>query len=258
MNEVPPPACHAARGALWPPERPRLHSDAEARAWAHVRSCPACSRHFLRDRAFLEALSDMPGNAAPVEVREATFAALTAARGPVPAPRAGPARKRIASIPTYVVVLLSAVTILMAGPNLGDAGTGQAAAQDYLRRVVAGASVETSDPAVIRRFVLEEVGLSFAPLSGPGLTLQGAEICLLEGVRSAVVEYRVGDGRISHYLRPAPASVVRPPAVTRGGTDKIIPGLPVVTWTRAGIEHVLLGERPPARLMELARTSQGG
>jgi len=251
MSHLAELSCYDARHALWPPEHPRIHSEAHERAWAHVHACRECSRHFREDLGFREALGDAPWTPAPVEVRESVFRALAGVRSQESTSAARPVPPRGAVILTFATALVAALALVLAAPDSGDAGTGDAAAQDYLRRAVEEEFMETSDPREVRRFLERELGVVVDPLQAPGLSLLRAEICLLEGVRGAMIEYRLGEDRVSQYVIPAPVSGARPPSVSQGGRGKGAAGLPAVTWAGSGLEHVLLGELPAARLLEL-------
>ena len=91
---------------------------------------------------------------------------------------------------------------------------------DYLRRAVAEERIETSDVSRVRAWLTRELGLAMKPLVMDGLRLAGAEICLLNGRRGAMIQYELEGQTISHYLVPRDGIGRRPPAIGGRGEGR--------------------------------------
>lgn len=252
--------CLEVRMGLWPPERPRLASDDVLAAREHVRRCPSCARFFAQDRRLLDAYDRLRREETPAAVKDAVVAAVrdegtrahvttTEARGATSWPR------RPAGL---LAVLVVAVAGILGSIHLWDAGAGSAVdsagtsiyTDDYLRRAVGRDQLETNDPTEARRFLRRELGVELEPLSGPGLVLRRVEICLLDGRRAAMIEYRLDGKVVSHYVVPMEEDEARRPSVQEGGSPR---APPVVTWSVGSVEQALVGELSAERLLELAR-----
>lgn len=253
--------CHAARAELWPPERPRILGDVEATARAHVSDCPACARYFAQDRSILDALHALRQERAPLEVRERVFRALAEARsGEV---SAGPSHRRTQTrmtpwIATGAGLVLVAGSLLAALGNQlrsGTADTRGVVVDDYLRRAVGEEYLDTSDPRAVTHFLERELGTVLSPLEMDGLTVERVEICLLDGIRGAMIQYRMNGERVSHYIVPTTTARRRAPAVAQDRPGSAGETLPVVTWAVPAIEQALVGAVSSAELLALARVA---
>ncbi len=255
--------CTEARHALWPPEKPRLAGTPVLDARQHVEVCQACRDYFDQDRRLLDVYDRASREKTPRVVRERVFDSLARerARGlgvpdAVLPTRWGGNRKRWAlaaasSIAALFVVGLGSTFMERAAPQ-EEAGL---FVEDYLRRAVGEDRIVTSDANEISRFLTRELGLSVTPMQVEGLRLAGAEICLLDGRRGAMISY-VEDGReISHYVVPKSGTSPRAPAFSSQFAASGAPGPSVITWATPQIEQALVGEVAPDRLMELARAS---
>ena len=270
--------CSEARHALWPPERPRLAEAEVLEARRHVQGCPACESYFAQDRSLLEAYDRAGKERAPQILRERVFDALARERSKglgltpsggadasgvaeAPAGVEGPPRRNVSR--RWVLAAAASVVGLLAGGSvvflqgvLEAPNDGGLFAEDYLRRAVAEERIVSSDAAEVSRFLTRELGRAIRPLQIAGLRLTGAEICLIEGRRGAMIQY-VEDGReISHYLIPREGTQPRDPEPaaawsSRGGAG----GPALITWATGEIEQALVGEVPEAHLMELARSA---
>ena len=268
--------CPEARAILWPPEQPRLAQEAVLEARAHLASCSECTAWFRQDRVLLGAYTRLAAEGAPDEVRERVFDALARARAttrsthrddateslPGPPGEERPPRRRRLAAPFLVgsgmvAALLAALILVPADGTPERAAAGEVFVEDHLRRTVGEEHILTSDPAAVRTFLARELGVTVAVLSQAGLELEGAEICLLEGERGAVIIYRMGDARISHYLVPRMEAEVRAPRLS--DASSVAPGglLPVVTWSSPRVEQALVGELPADELLRIARAGRG-
>ncbi len=249
--------CTTAREGLWPPERPRLAGEDVIEARRHVESCPECRAYFAQDRMLLDSYDRMRSDRAPREVRERVFNELAqerAGRSHLRPGRAGwiAAAGWSAAAVTALAVGIMTLPDRSAGP--ADQG-GTMFVEDYLRRAVGEDHIETSDPEEVTRFLVRELGRSLTPIQAEGLVLAGAEICLLEGRRGAMILYKQ-DGRvISHYIVPADGARPREPQPARplAGVDGE-GGPSVVTWANASTEQALVGAISPDQLLALARS----
>ncbi len=280
--------CTEARRALWPPEKPRLAATSVLEARGHVEGCQACQDYFDQDRRLLDVYDRVGREQTPRVVRERVFdslarerarslgvpeAGVPEARGDVSAAAStresgirgsgegwggtswGGNRRRWAlaaasSIAALFVVAIGSAVLERPAPK-EEAGL---FVEDYLRRAVGEDRIVTSDANEISRFLTRELGMAVTPMQVAGLKLAGAEICLLDGRRGAMISY-VEDGReISHYVVPKAGTVRRAPALSSlaaSGTG----GPSVITWATPQVEQALVGEVSPDRLMELARRS---
>ena len=253
--------CTEARYALWPPERPRLAGAAVLEARQHVETCEACQGYFEQDRRLLDVYDRVSRQRAPRRVRERVFDSLARERartlgvpdtvddGGRSVTRRRWARVAASSIAALFVVALGSVLLERPAPR-EEAGL---FVEDYLRRAVGEDRIITSDANEVSRFLIRELGLPITPMEVEGLRLAGAEICLLDGRRGAMISY-IEDGReISHYVVPKAGAVRREPAVSSQLTSGNAAGPSVITWATPQVEQALVGEVSSDRLMELAR-----
>lgn len=253
--------CTEARYALWPPERPRLAGTVVLEARLHVETCEACQGYFEQDRLLLDVYDRVSRQRTPRRVRERVFDSLARERartlGVPDNAEAGvpsPTRRRwalaaVSSIAALFVVALGSFIVERSAPQ-EEAGL---FVEDYLRRAVGEDRILTSDANEISRFLTRELGLPITPMEAEGLRLAGAEICLLDGRRGAMISY-IEDGReISHYVVPKAGAVRREPAVSSQLGSGSAAGPSVITWATPQVEQALVGEVPSDRLMELAR-----
>jgi len=153
--------------------------------------------------------------------------------------------------------MLAAVTAAVAvlafdrwGPSPAGDRDGREFVEDYLRRAVGEDYIETGNPREIAHFLARELGVPLDPLRVEGLEIARAEICLLDGLRGAMVLYRDSADRvISHYMVPRSDGRVRQPARSAGEGNA---APTVITWSDGEVEQALVGEVDPAELMGLA------
>ena len=249
--------CSEARHALWPPERPRLAEAEVLEARRHVQGCAACESYFAQDSVLLEAFDRASQERAPQILRERVFDALARERsrslGLTPTRRV---RRRWVLAAAASVVGLLAGGFALSLRNVPDAPTdGGLFAEDYLRRAVAVERIVSSDAAEISRFLTRELGRPIWPLQVAGLRLTGAEICLIEGRRGAMIQY-VEDGQvISHYLIPREGTQRRDPEPSSKFGSGSMVGPTLITWATPEVEQALLGEVAEDHLMDLARNA---
>jgi len=275
--------CARARATLWPTDRPRLAGDEVVEARRHVEQCAACRRDLAYDGALLSVFERLREEEAPTEVREAVYGAIARERAgryssagaaavavAADATRRSSGRSRAFALGGVVALgalgALGAVgavlmTTLRPGPpalaeSLSEVQDAAAFIDDYMRRAVQEDHVTTSDPELVREFLMRELGVPAALLALEGFELQGAEVCLLEGVRGAIVVYKKDGKVLSYYVLPRRDGPPRPPVVRDANTD--VGGGPanVVTWATADAEYALVGTLGAQELLDAARGAQ--
>jgi anti-sigma factor RsiW len=245
--------CERARALLWPPERPRLAKGDVVPARAHLAECASCQAYLAQDDLLLSAYDRIRAEGAPSEVKDRVLGSC----GPVAERSASPAEPRSRGWGAqWLGWSLAAGLAILVGFNSGvgrpvpETATGDVFLEDYLRRAVSEDHITTSDPTEVARFLLRELGLSLRPIEVEGMTVEGAEVCLLEGRRGAMILYKVDGRTVSHYLVPNAGAAARPPShsATLEGTHDPT----VVTWSAAEVEHALVGPVDGAQLLRLA------
>lgn len=252
--------CHAAREALWPPEKPRLCDPEVVAAREHFDGCPACQEFLAQDRSLLGLYARLREECAPQDVRERVFDELSRARWDQlaqeqveAAPPASRLTRRRLVLGLSTMVILVAVSLPGRGPSEAPAPDEAAMfVEDYLRRAVGEEHIESGDPEEIVRFLTRELGMALRPLELQGLELKKAEICLFQGRRGALIVYEKDGASIAHYLVPGAQSGRRAPRVSTDRDDDLANGMPVVTWSTETIEQALVGEVDPQFLLRLA------
>jgi anti-sigma factor RsiW len=137
----------------------------------------------------------------------------------------------------------------------GPVAEGSIFIEDYLRRAVGEDQIRSSDPGEVSRFLARELGITHMPMVSAGLRLAGAEVCLLEGRRGAMIRYEKDGSSVSHYIVPAEGIGERDPAISvREGLAPSIGSSPaVVTWAVSSLEQALVGDLAPEALLALAQ-----
>lgn len=258
--------CTTVREMLWPPEGPRLATEDVVEMKEHVSRCPECEEYFDQDDLLLDLYDRLRKRKAPVELRNRIFDIVARER-------AGSDRKdegeeggsprrwvwlRRAAGGLVAAAVVGAVFVWTGNAGSGapseDATTRSLYVEDYLRRAVGQDRIETSNPAEVSEFLQRELALALTPLKLSGLRLTGAEICLLEGRRGAMILYDVGGATLSHYMVPmegvrarAPAPATRLEEPTSG-----VRGPGVVTWSTPSLQQALVGPLPTESLLRLA------
>ncbi len=258
--------CAEAREALWPIRRPQLVGGRVEEARRHVEACSACQDYLAQDEVLMSAYERLRGTRVPEALRERVFATIARERsvsqGSVPGsePRARPATRsalewtrRPWTIAAVGVVALASGVFFTRAAIEREPASGAAFVEDYLRRAVGQERIHSSDLATVRQWLTRELGLPLQPLQVTGLELEGAEICLLEGRRGAMILYRLGGAQIAHYLVPRDGVLARAPAIGAGDRDFEGAVLPLVTWSTPSVEQALVGELESSQLLALAR-----
>ncbi len=260
--------CAEARRVLWPPERLRLAGDDVVAAQRHVEACADCQRAAGVDAALLEVFERLRAEQAPRAVRERVFDAIARERAGAgvawneAVDRPGPRRLRraVAAALVLITVAAGALSVLIRDDaalpgSVDDAAAVTAFVDDYVRRAVREDHVVTSDPAEVRRFLARELGLPVGPILVPGFTIAGAEVCLLEGRRGAMILYKRNGDVVSYYVVPRSDSRAREPAARESAPAGLGAGTTVVTWATTSLEHALVGPLESDRMLQVARST---
>lgn len=259
--------CAEAREGLWPPERPKLVGSEVVAARTHVETCAECQEFFEQDRALLDLYDRLRDDSAPIGVRETVFDALSRERWlGMTGSNLSTGRRRLAPavrylVPFAAVAALGALAIGLSEPSPWTsvgADDPTMFVEDYLRRAVGQDHIQSSDPAEVVQFLQRELGIRIEPLRVEGLELVGAEICLLEGQRGAMIVYKKDGAAVSHYLVPRRGTRPRAPALSRSNNDPGAANMPVVTWSTSSVEQALVGELTSDELIRLAGARVSG
>lgn len=266
--------CPTVRESLWPPERPRLATEDVVEMRAHVADCPECRDYFEQDEVLLELYDRLRERKAPSGLRDRIFDVIARERTTTRRPAGegdgaqggggvSPLRSRWARVAAGgLAAALVGALVLWAGTSRSNPAAADVAAadrslyvEDYLRRAVGQDRIESSNPAEVAGFLQRELALALKPLDLEGLSLTGAEICLLEGRRGAMILYDAGGATLSHYVVPVEGVRPRPPAKATSLEEPTsgAQGPGVVTWATSSLQQALVGPLPRDRLLELAR-----
>jgi hypothetical protein len=243
--------CGKARRLLWPTGGPReLTPDLEA-AQQHLETCFAC-KAFEADMQRLAAQigNQAPREAAPRDVRERLFGAVAEARA-VPERGGVRSRWRTLAAAAVVLVIVGLATADWRAHRDDSADILAALADDHMR-AIGGGGVASEDTAAVADWLRARLQFAVHVPVIPDLRLRGGRLCLMDGRRGAVVEYRTAAGEpVSYYMVPATEGGAAP-----GGTElrrASRAGYHVVGWTEPGLLHALVANLPESRLLELAR-----
>lgn len=257
--------CDQARELLWPPEEPKLADQDVLEAREHVETCEGCRDYLAQDAALVAALRRAREVHAPAEVRERIFDALARERTAAESRR--PQSRMLLAL--SVAAILALVMIPGFGLLMWGAGSGGDPPQpvavaaeagfveDFLRRAVQAEHIETSDPAEVARFLARELGLAEPlPTDFAAFDLAGAEVCIVEGVRGAVVIYKRNGKVLYHYLIPKQADDPQSPSLSTARPPDWagqVESPSVVTWASREVQQALVSDIAPDELLELAR-----
>lgn len=257
--------CKEARQILWPADGLRLRDAEVERALGHAENCPACNEFLEEDRRVAQVIrATVPKVSAPRELRERLYTALARER-------AGAARRHERSRRRVVAVALGAV--LAASLVIGAIGqwmieslvpstAATEFAEDYLRRVVEQDELRSDDRELVAAFFARELGIMVMPPEVPQFRVQRAAICLMNGRRGGVVEYRSNGRHVTYYLIPLDGKgKAREPGIDireiEGSSAAPAAlaherGLGVATWWDRYHQHALVGNLSADELRSLA------
>jgi hypothetical protein len=242
-------SCGRARRILWPDAGPRAVTPDTELAERHVAGCTEC-RRFLEDMGRLGQLTHELASRprAPRDVRDRLF--KTVARVRSDRPTLGLRRMAAWVGVAAVVAFLAGIAVVWGrGAAPSDPFTGLA--EDHMR-ATRGEGLVSDDSASVARWLAERLPFAMEVPRLPGLRIQGARLCIMDGRRGGVVEYYDQGHPISYFVLPDPEPGVRPAA---GGDlqSQVRAGYRVVTWREPGLRFALVGDVPGAALVSLAR-----
>lgn len=267
--------CGEAQEILWPPEQLRVADHMVVEARRHVESCRDCQRLLARDRLLRDRIRAIPLPPAPPRVRERVFSALAeerhrrdprteAAEGDGRR-RAGPGRLFPWSTLRSLGAAAAVAALLMGGwfllDDRGSSGTGPVAhpdvlpgiqlVEDFVREAVEAERIVTSDPAEVTEFLHRELGMRLSPLTFDGFQLVGAEICIWEEKRGAVILYVRNGQMLYHYVVEGEDPSFRSPRLSGSAPARWSGETPpsVAVWSSGLREEALVGSLSPASLL---------
>jgi anti-sigma factor RsiW len=256
-------SCEQTRRILWPLDRPRGFVGGEEDARVHLRECAGCQAFFAADTKLTGVLGRYGGGAkAPPALRARVLAAIVreerqaagdATANQMATPDAG--RTRRAESPGRGTIGLIAATVLLAAIPVtflvardGSEPAEDLFVQDYLRRAVEENVLESPDAAAVSHFFMSELGVAVTPAQVKNAEMTRAMVCLLRDRRAAMVEYRVGDHTVAHYMLPRDDRSVGLTALLTESQR----GVQVAAWSDDEFEHVLVSDLPESELAQLA------
>lgn len=238
--------CEDVRERLWPLDELRAVVEGEGDARAHLEGCSDCQAFFRRDGALTSRLRSVePGAQAPAEFRERLMAALAQAEMAQPGERAWPGRLSRAAplIAVAATMLIAALGLLRLAPQSLDALYVEAYQEGDPEEMVLWAP--EGDQAY--EFFMRELGLPVTPVIFAEGRVKRAVICLIEGRRTAVIEYELDGHTVAHYRSPI-ASEDGGGAMHSATED----GVCVVRWSDGEFEHALVADIPEEELRVIA------
>lgn len=255
MTDV-PMTCEEARQTCWPLRQPKLVAGRLEAARIHLETCQACQDFLAHSEVLADCYEQLVEEKAPFELKERVFDAIAHERAGRSAERtAGSAGRggfgRIVRVAAVGLIALGSGAVLTRATQNPPVEPSSAIVDDYLRRAVGQERINNSDPRMVGQWLARELGLEMPPIQFAGLDLQGAEICLLDGERGAMIRYKKDGVEVSHYLVPRRGAEQRDPAlgVARGTMP------PLVTWATESMEQALVGDLDAAELLALARSA---
>lgn len=261
--------CREARRTLWPADALRVSDDAVEEALNHAERCQHCSEFLEEDRRVARLIRERVGRVqAPTALRERLFTALARERAAEYADRATTRGRSVTALAAGILLALGvsvgAFGLWVASPWLPSETGATAFVEDYLRRVVEQETLATGSRDEVAAFFARELGVRMEPPEVANFELQRALVCLLNGRRGAVVEYRFGERELSYYTVPAqpgqrPAwagesfDIERFPTNPMGdaalSSEK---GVAVATWRDSQHHHALVANFGVEELEKLA------
>jgi hypothetical protein len=245
--------CGAARRLAWPDGAPRVVDERVAAAEAHIADCAAC-RDFVADMRVLAERLAASGRSpsAPREVRERLFANLARARSDNERRQVRRVFTRWVTAGVAALVILAAGVWRLSSVVRAPADITARLADDH-GRVLQGTGITSSDSDVVIQWLSGRVGFAVRVPSFTNGQLVGARIVDVNGLRGAVLAYRVDGRDLSYYLRPVPGAPTsddtsRMPEVQVSSWS----GFRIAEWRVPGITHVLVGDLSGSRLAGLA------
>ncbi|MGH7557486.1 MAG: hypothetical protein ACREMD_06860 [Gemmatimonadota bacterium] len=238
-------SCGQARRMLWSDKGPCAFDGEALAARRHVELCADCRVFFKEMGALRDAVRGSLGEeVAPIEIREAMYARLAESR----LERRGRRwRAGFAAAAVLAVVLVGAVVLLR--PSSPGAPLVSMLAGEHAK-ALGGDRLSSADPGEVERWLAARVSFAVHVPEFTGARLTGARICLAEDGRGAVVEYAIGDRRLSYFVLPSRSDGL---PIGPGLTHAAESGYRMVVWRDTGLVHALVGAVSREQLDRLAR-----
>ncbi len=247
-------ACGRVRRLLWPVAGPRATSSDVIEAREHLAHCTACQQ-FLRE---MGAQGDLLRDAAlreqaPAEVRRRLFAAVARARAglQVPSARLVPLSWLVAAV--ALLVILGGTLAVDHVLRHGTVDPIAALADDHVR-ALGDAQISSADPAVVSRWLTQQVHFAMLVPTLPNARLLGARLRMMDGRRGAAVQYDVNGIAVTYFVVPQGGDGSQPP--TADGQLRLLrfarSGYHVVAWREPGLLHAMVGNLSEPQLALLA------
>lgn len=249
--------CEQARAILIPADEPRIADADVARALAHAETCADCHVWIEHDRGVSRLIREsLPRYRAPQAVRERVYNVLAGERAARTAARAR-SLQRTRWVTASLVSLAAAVAALWVLQSEPVPEPGAIFVQDYLRKMVEREAIASSDREVVAAFLSRELGAPVLPPAVPGATLNGAEICLLDGQRGALLNYTMGGRKLSYYVVPNRGERVGPTPVAETVHLASEGAVRVVVWSDSKFAHAIVGDHSLDYLLTFAHAAGG-
>ncbi|MEX2531857.1 MAG: hypothetical protein WD960_13900 [Gemmatimonadota bacterium] len=268
--------CEKAREILWPPERPKPADDRLVAARRHVDDCAECWAFLKGDRELRERLGSMTLPPAPPQLRERIYAALARERASsdrdergaeIRSTRESRVRHFAAAAAIIVFLVVGGWLAVGSGPSSGGDGLAPAATapaggevEGFVQYAVPEERLPSTDPLLVSGFLVRELALPFQPREFEGFDLQGAEICVKDWKRGALLLYERDGALLFHYVLQVEGAQASEPTLSEA-TPEEWPGRPgpsAVVWSSPGVEQALVADLPAGELLGLARSPVRG
>ncbi|MDE2149326.1 MAG: hypothetical protein KGJ55_05720 [Gammaproteobacteria bacterium] len=236
---------------------PRVVSAESAPAQAHLQACAAC-------RAYADETLDWRrlggrlcgGMTAPADVRQRVFRELALARtrwlrGERPRQPRG---WQVAALGLFAALLVIVGARLWPVSSTGI-DVAAAVVEDHWRDLHRQ-HIDSTDPAVVQRWLSQRLPIPVRVAALPGAALRDARLCFLRNRLGAVLRYRVDGAMVSYYIMPAVAGDAAADRDRSAIQQESEQGYNVVLWRERGLLHALVGDLPRSRLLILAAACQ--
>ena len=245
--------CGRARRVLWPDGAPRAATAEVIDAQRHLDACVDCRRFMEEMRSVAATIAAAaPREMAPADVRERLFTAVARERAGAESRRSRRAwMLRLAAAVAAVAIFVAGGVWLReqaADPRGGDL---MARLADDHMRSRSESHLAAGRAELIRSWLTPQVSFAVHVPSLPNATLRGARVALVDGRRSAVIEYEVQGATVSYFVIPQ----------SNGGTNQAGPirlemaaraGYRMVAWQEPGLLHAMVGDLSSTQLTQLA------
>jgi anti-sigma factor RsiW len=133
----------------------------------------------------------------------------------------------------------------------GEAPSVIAALAEDHARAMSDARIASRDASEIARWLAARLPFAVHVPDLAEAELRGARLCLMDGRRGAVIEYRVGGEPLSYFVLPDARVPAAPTEIRFEHTARI--GYGIVWWREPGLMHAMVGRLPTSRLEHFAR-----